>query len=119
MRTKSVWCLVAGAGAGTLAGFLGIGGGIILVPVMTGLLWLDQHKAHGTSLAVIIPIAVMGTTIYALRGDINWILVAAIGAGSIVGAVGGAKLMMKVPAHRLRQAFGVYMIAIAALLLLR
>lgn len=119
MRTKSVWCLAAGAGAGTLAGFLGIGGGIILVPVMTGLLWLDQHKAHGTSLAIIIPIATISTVVYALRGDINWTLVAAIGFGSIGGAIAGAKLMMKVPAHRLRQIFGVYTIAIAALLLVR
>jgi uncharacterized membrane protein YfcA len=119
MRTNALWYLTAGAGAGMLAGFLGIGGGIILVPVMTGFLWLDQHKAHGTSLAIIVPIAIAGTVIYALRGDINWALVATIGSGSVVGAIVGAKLMMKVPAHRLRQVFGVYTIAIAILLLLR
>ena len=119
MRTKSAWYLVAGAGAGTLAGFLGIGGGVLLVPVMTGLLWLDQHEAHGTSLVIIIPIAIMSTIVYALRGDIDWVLVATIGFGSIAGAVAGAKMMMKLPAHRLRQVFGIYMIAIAALLLLK
>ena len=102
-----------------LAGFLGIGGGVILVPILAGLLALNQHKAHGTSLAIIIPIAAVGTAIYALRGDINWVLVAAIGSASVIGAVVGARVMMKVPAHRLRQAFGVYTIAIAALLLLR
>ena len=102
-----------------LAGVLGIGGGIILVPIMAGLLSLNQHKAHGTSLAIIIPIAMVGTAVYALRGDVNWTLVAAIGLASVVGAIIGAKLMMMVPAHRLRQLFGVYTIAIAALLLLR
>ncbi len=102
-----------------LAGFLGIGGGIILVPVMTGLLSLNQHKAHGTSLAIIIPTAIVGSAIYAQRGDVNWTLVALIGSGSVIGAVVGAKMMMKVSAHRLRQAFGVYIIAVAALLLLR
>ena len=119
MRTNTLWYLTAGAGAGLLAGFLGIGGGIILVPVMTGLMWLDQHKAHGTSLAIIVPIAIAGTVIYGVRGDVNWALVATIGSGSVVGAVIGAKLMMKVPSYRLRQLFGVYTIAIAALLLLR
>jgi len=80
-----------------LAGFLGIGGGIILVPMMTGLLYLDQHRAHGTSLAIIVPIAMMGTLVYGLRGDVNWEWVAIIGAGSVIGAVVGSKLMMRVP----------------------
>ena len=119
MQTKAVWCLAAGAGAGIVAGFLGIGGGIILVPVMTGLLWLDQHKSHGTSLVIIFPIAIVGAIVYAQRGDVNWVLVATIGSGSVIGAIGGAKLMMRVSSHRLRQAFGLYTIAIAVLLLLK
>ncbi len=119
MQRKAVWYLAAGAGAGLLAGFLGIGGGIILVPAMTGFLYLNQHKAHGTSLAIIVPIALVGALVYGLRGDVDWEWVAIIGAGSIIGTVVGAKLMMKVPAHRLRQAFGVYTIAIAAILFLR
>ena len=119
MQRKAVWYLAAGAGAGMLAGFLGIGGGIILVPMMTGFLYLNQHRAHGTSLAIIIPIAMMGALIYGLRGDVNWEWVATIGAGSVIGAVVGAKLMMRMPAHRLRQIFGVYTIAIAAILFLR
>ena len=54
---------------------------------MTGLLWLDQHKAHGTSLVVIIPTAVVSTAVYAQRGDIDWALVATIASGSVVGAI--------------------------------
>lgn len=119
VKTRAIWYLAAGAGAGMLAGFLGIGGGIILVPMMVGLLSLTQHNAHGTSLAVIAPIAMVSTVVYATRGDINWVLVGTIGAGSVLGVIAGAKLMMKVPAHRLRQGFGVYTIAIAILLLLR
>ena len=102
-----------------LAGFLGIGGGTILVPMMVGFLWLDQHKAHGTSLAIIVPIAIAGAVIYAQRGHIDWTLVATIGGGSVVGVVAGAKLMMKISPQRLRQAFGIYTITIAVLLLLR
>jgi uncharacterized membrane protein YfcA len=119
METKAFSYLAAGAGAGMLAGFLGIGGGIILVPMLAGVLCLNQHKAHGTSIAIIIPIAMMGALVYGLRGDVNWEWVATIGAGSVIGAIVGAKLMMKMPAYRLRQIFGVYAIAIAAILLLR
>ncbi len=119
MKSKLIWYIATGAIAGLIAGFLGIGGGILLVPIMVGLLGLTQHKAHGTSLAVIIPIAIISAIVYALRGHINWTLVATIGSGSVIGVIIGAKLMMKVPAHRLRQLFGVYTIVIATLLLLR
>jgi len=119
VKTKIIWYVATGAVAGLTAGFLGVGGGIILVPMMVGLLGLTQHKAHGTSLAVIIPIAIVGMLVYALRGHVDWVLVATIGSGSIIGVIIGAKLMMKVPAHRLRQLFGVYTIAIAVLLLVR
>ena len=102
-----------------LAGLLGIGGGIIMVPAMVGLLHIDQHRAHGTSLAVIVPISIMGVTMYAARGDINWALTAAIGSSSVIGAVIGARSMMNLSSRRLRQIFGVYMIAVGVVLFLR
>ena len=102
-----------------LAGFLGLGGGVIMVPMMVGVFSFSQHHAHGTSLAIIPAVALVGAIIYALRGDVDWVLVATIGPGSIVGVIGGAKLMMRVPAQRLRQGFGAYAIVVAVLLLLR
>ncbi|MDY6892964.1 MAG: sulfite exporter TauE/SafE family protein [Chloroflexota bacterium] len=116
---KIIWYLLAGAIAGTLAGILGIGGGTILVPVLTTVLLVNQHKAHGSSLAIVVPIAVTGTIVYALRGDINWTLAATIASTSILGAIIGAKLMMRISAHRLRQIFGIYTITIALLLFFR
>lgn len=119
MKTKIIWYIATGAVAGLVAGFLGIGGGIILVPMMVALLGLSEYKAHGTSLAIIVPISIIGAAVYAIRGDINWTLVVAIGLGSVFGVIAGAKLMMKVPGFRLRQFFGLYTVAIATLLLLR
>ena len=119
MKSKLIWYIATGAIAGLVAGFLGIGGGILLVPLMVALLGLTQHKAHGTSLAVIVPIAIISAVVYALRGNMNWVLVAEIGSASVAGSIIGAKLMMKVPAHRLRQLFGAYAIAIGILLLVR
>jgi uncharacterized membrane protein YfcA len=118
LKKKIIWYVAIGAVAGLIAGFLGIGGGIILVPMMVTL-GLSEYKAHGTSLAIIVPISIIGAAVYAIRGDINWIFVAAIGSGSVFGVVAGAKLMMKMPAFRLRQLFGMYTIAIATLLLIR
>ena len=111
--------MATGAVAGAASGFLGIGGGIILVPMMVALLGMAEHKAHGTSLTVIMPVAIVGATVYALRGHIDWTLAAVIGAGGMIGVIAGAKLMMQLPAFRLRQLFGMYAIAIAALLLIR
>ena len=119
MKSKLTWYIVTGAIAGLVAGFLGVGGGIILVPMMVALLGFSQHKAHGTSLAVIIPIAIISAIVYALHGNMNWVLVAEIGSASVAGAIIGAKLMMRVPAYRLRQLFGVYTIAIGIFLLVR
>ncbi len=117
MNTRPLWYVLAGAGAGMLAGFLGIGGGIVLVPVLAGVFGLRQHVAHGTSLAAIIPIAAAGAIVYSLRGDVDWPIVGAIAAASIVGAIGGARLTQRMPAARLRQVFGVYAIAIAIVML--
>ncbi len=119
MKSRVLWYVATGAVAGALSGFLGIGGGIILVTMMVTLLGVTEHRAHGNSLAVIMPVAVMGATVYALRGDIDWILAAVIGSGSVIGVIAGAKLMMKLPEDRLRRLFALYAIAIAVLLLIR
>ena len=116
-KINSIWYIAAGIGGGFLAGFLGIGGGIILVPMMVGMLRLTQHKAHGTSLAIIVPIAAIAALVYALLGDINWLFVVTIGLGSILGVTIGAKVMVKIPAARLQQMFGVYAVIVAVLLL--
>lgn len=119
VRKNILWYLVAGAGGGMFAGFLGIGGGIILVPVLVTIFGFSQHRAHGTSLAVIIPTVAAGMVVYILRGDCNWLYVASIGIGSIVGVCIGARLMIKIPAYRLRHVFGIYTITVAVLLLLK
>ncbi|MFC2058460.1 sulfite exporter TauE/SafE family protein [Chloroflexota bacterium] len=114
-----IYLLITGAGAGMLAGFLGLAGGVILVPIMVGLLGFNQHCAHGTSLFIITPVALTGAIFYALRGDIDWMLVATIGPTSIIGVIVGAKLMTRISAMRLRQSFGVYTVVVAILMLLK
>ena len=103
--------ILTGALTGTFSGLTGLGGGIILVPTMVGLLKETQHRAHGTSLAVIILIALSGAFSYARQGYLDWPLVIELALGSAVGVVIGARLMMKMPAKQLRRFFGLFVLA--------
>lgn len=110
--------VVAGACAGILAGFFGVGGGVIMIPLMVAYLGATQHQAHGTSLAIMIFIALFGAIQYASNGYIKWELVAGLAAGSVVGAIIGARLMMKVPAYQLRRVLGFIMVIVAIRMLI-
>ena len=103
--------VLIGAVAGMMAGLLGIGGGIILVPALTAILLLKQHQAHGTSLAIVPFIGLPAAVTYALYGHMDWLLMIELAAGSMTGAVIGAKLMMRVPAPQLRRLFSLLVIA--------
>ena len=104
------WRLAAlGAAAGLLAGLLGIGGGIIIVP---GLIWaagLDRHTASGTSLLAILPIAVVGALTYAVApgGAFELEASAIFVGGSLAGAILGARTNARVSERALRTVMAV------------
>ena len=107
-----------GAAAGMLAGVLGVGGGIILVPALTAVLLLEQHQAHGTSLAVVPFIGLPAAITYALHGHMDWVLILELIGGSVVGVILGAKLMMRVPTRELRWLFGAMVVASGIIMVL-
>jgi uncharacterized membrane protein YfcA len=102
-----------GAAGGAFSGLTGVGGGAVMVPMLTGWLGLDQHSAHGTSLAVIMFIAMAGVIPYWYAGNIDWQLVLALTPGAIAGVFVGARAMVKVPALQLRLLFGVFLFFVA------
>jgi len=106
--------ILIGAVAGMQAGLTGVGGGVFLVPLMVILLGVAQHQAHGTSITVIFPIAIIGAITYAflghIPGDMDWVLIPALAIGGIVGVFAGAKLMIRVPATQLRWIFSAFMV---------
>lgn len=110
---RTIRAAVTGVAGGTFGGLTGVGGGAIMVPLLTGLLKMPQHRAHGTSLAVIIFIAMAGAVPYIVAGDINWALVAGLGAGSVTAAVVGARVMTRVPELWLRRIFALFLLATA------
>ena len=65
--------LIAGAVTGIAGGFFGVGGGAVMVPILTGALALTQHQAHGTSLATIGFMALISIVVYAAHGNVPWV----------------------------------------------
>lgn len=110
---KESWKYVGvGLGIGVLSGLLGVGGGIFLVPILTGWFAVDQHLAHGTSLAVVVPTGIVGASMYAMHGTMDAILALKLAAGGVVGAAVGSRLMKKVPAAQLKRMFGLMLILV-------
>ena len=118
MRRNIIISVVIGAVAGMIAGLTGIGGGMLLVPLLAGVLLLEQHQAHGTSLAVIFPIGVAGLIAYAIQGNIDWVFVLVLATGSLVGVVWGAKLMMRMRARHLRWLFSALVVVLGILMVI-
>ena len=112
--------VVLGSLAGFLAGLLGIGGGIILVPLF---LWafgaagfapdILVHTAFGTSLAIIIPTALSSTFGHRKRGNVEWHQVGYLCIGGFLGAIGGAWLASLLSGDWLKGLFGVMQILVA------
>jgi uncharacterized membrane protein YfcA len=104
--------LVIGLAAGFLSGLLGIGGGVLMVPALALLMSFDQHVAHGTSLAVIVPGALAGTLVYHFRGSyVDWPVAACMAVGAVGGAyLLGAPLATKLDQETLKKLFGIVMI---------
>lgn len=102
--------------AGLASGYVGVGGGFIMVPLMMSILHVPMKLTSGTSLIAVMILAVPGTVTQALLGNINWIAGIAVACGSIPGAALGAKLIPKVPERQLRFLFAGFLVVAAVLL---
>jgi uncharacterized protein len=103
--------------AGILSGLLGVGGGIIIVPLLVALVHLSQHQAHATSLAAIVPIGAVGALTFALDGEVDLEVAGLLALGALVGAPLGARIMSRTEERPLKIMFGLLMIAVGVQLL--
>jgi uncharacterized membrane protein YfcA len=110
--------LAIGLAAGFLAGLLGIGGGVLLVPAMVLLAGFDQHVAQGTSLLVIIPAAALGSFTHHRRGRLALRDAAALAAGGVIGALIGSVTALSLDEQLLRRLFAVLLLGVSARLIL-
>ena len=107
---------VVGAAAGAMSGLFGVGGGILIVPGLVILGRMPQRKAHATSLAAIVPIAVAGASGYAMEGAVNWLAAGLLTAGAAVGTVAGTRALRRLPDRTLRIVYAVFLLLAAGLL---
>ena len=110
--------LAIGLAAGLLAGLLGIGGGVLMVPAMVLLAGFDQHVAQGTSLLVIIPAAALGSFTHHRGGRLALREAAVLGVGGVLGALLGSVTALSLDEDLLRRLFAVLILVIAGRLLL-
>lgn len=102
--------------SGGSMGLLGIGGGLVATPFLTGLFGLGQRAAQSVALALVTPSAVAALYSYADHHNVDWGLGMALAAGGVATVSAGVALAHAIPERRLQQAFGVMMIATAAAL---
>lgn len=104
--------------AGLASGYVGVGGGFIMVPLMLAVLDIPMSLASGTSLIAIMILAIPGVIEQGLLGNIDYLAGIAIVIGSIPGALVGARLVRVVPERQLRFIFGGFLLVAAVMLML-
>jgi uncharacterized membrane protein YfcA len=106
--------VLIGFGAGVFSGAFGVGGGIILVPLLVLLFRFPQKRAQATSLVMVTLAAAAGFVTYAVNGEVAWIAAAFIMIGGLAGSLLGSHLVQRSSDHRLQMAFGLILVIVAA-----
>jgi uncharacterized membrane protein YfcA len=117
LSSKRIALLAAGLIAGLFSGLLGVGGGIVIVPLLVLLIGHSQHEAQATSLAAILPIAAIGAATFTVAGEVDFGLAGLLGVGAVAGAPLGARVMARSGEGILKVAFGALMVVSGAVLL--
>ncbi len=104
---------LVGVLAGFLAGLFGVGGGILIVPGLVLAAGMDQRRAHGTSLAAVLPISIASMITYAAHGHVDWAVAAWLAVGGVAGAVIGTRLLTVLPQRTLGLLFATVLLVSA------
>jgi uncharacterized membrane protein YfcA len=100
--------------AGFVSGLLGIGGGLVMVPMLAGWLGMPLKRALGTSLLAIVALVVPGTITHAALGHIDWSLFVVVTLGAVPGARLGATIALGTRERTLRLLVGSFLLVVAA-----
>jgi uncharacterized membrane protein YfcA len=105
-----IYALIGTYGGGVLAGLLGVGGGVVVVPVLHLVIGAPIHMATATSMFIMIFTTSAGTTLNFVIGQIDLFFSLALGLGMVMGGLLGPKLALKLPATRLKHLFGIILL---------
>ena len=106
-----------GVAAGFFSALLGVGGGLVIVPLLVTFRGFAERTAMGTSLGAIGITAVAGTTRYAFHGAVEWKYAALVGAPAALGALGGTALQQRLDTRWLALSFAAFLAVVGVLLL--
>lgn len=112
---KPLRCLLAGGAVGVLTGFLGVGGGFLLMPALVKFARLPLRVATGTSLAVIACNSAAGFASHLGQTPVPWLLAAVFSLIAAAGVLFGGKVASKLPEKTLRKAFAIFVLIVAAI----
>ena len=108
---------LTGVAGGISGGLFGVGGGVVMVPLLNAVFGLTQHQAHGTSLAIMGLASTVAFSVYAFHGNVSWMTALIAGLASTMTARWGARLAARTPAGRLAIAFALLLVVLAIRLL--
>lgn len=113
MNINDILILVAiGLSAGMIAGALGVGGAIVIVPALVYFFHMPQHTAQGTSLAILLfPVGILAFLNYYKQGYVNFRVAIIVMLAFIIGGYFGSLISINLPARTLKVLFGILMLA--------
>lgn len=117
VRSILLACAI-GLVAGVLSGYVGLGGGFLIIPLFMQLLHMPMKLTSGTSLMAVMILAVPGTVTQALLGNVDWVGGICVALGAVPGAVLGTKLLERISEVHLRFMFGGFLLIASILLIL-
>jgi uncharacterized protein len=112
-RSSPAALATIGLAAGGISGLLGIGGGIVMVPLLTGWLGMPLKRALGTSLLTIVALAIPGAIVHAALGHVDGWVFAAVTVGALPGARIGAALALGTAERTLRLVVALFLLVVA------
>ena len=118
-RGKLIGAFCIGLLAGAFSGYIGVGGGFIMVPLMTAWLGVSMRDAPGTARVAIIILAIPGVIGQAIYGHVDWLAGVSLCVGAIPGAALGARLAPRIPERGLRLLFAAVLVFAALALVLK
>jgi hypothetical protein len=108
-----------GLTAGAFGGLVGLGGGVVMVPLMVGYARLKQKEAHGTSLVALVFTGLAGAATYAMKGRVDLLAAVLLAVTATAMARFGARYAHALPEWKLKRSFGAFLIVVALILVAR
>ncbi|MFM9019397.1 MAG: TSUP family transporter [Actinomycetota bacterium] len=118
VRTPIVPLIAVGAVGGAFSALFGVGGGVVMVPLLIMLCGYGSRAATATSLAAIAVIALVGTATHGVLGNVDWLAALLVGIPALLGVTLGVKLRTRISAVTISRGFAVLLVIAAVLLAL-